>query len=259
MRRRIATLKRYATCARIIGIGLFLATLSQVSKYLGKLGTKAEGVGIAYTSLIRRVIDPEQAEDVREQILGDFHLLVDDYKSPHKPEYSGWSKWHLSISTIAKDHEETLNRGETIASLCLAAVAVPLALVPLGPILSVGLSLLFLILAAILISAVSLRIAVMDLLAFTDPGTTDKTRLKNMWAWNYWILGQTAVMLVVLGVVALGKISGEMRDATVREIRELPRRISEGEEANQHEAIKRIIKAAYRAEVSQKSEDGDQS
>ncbi|MFD1686942.1 hypothetical protein [Halobellus litoreus] len=255
MRGRVATLKRYASGARIIGISLFLATLSQVSKYLGKLGAKTEGVGIAYIGLIRRVIDPKEAEKVREEILGDFHLVVEDYKSPQRPEYGSWGQWHLAINAVAQDHEETLNKGETIASLCLAAIAVPLAFVPVGQILSAGLSLLFLLLAGVLVAAVSLRVAVMDLLAFTDPGTKDRTRLKNMWAWNYWILGQTAVMIVVLGVVALGRISRDMREETVREIRELPRRISDGEEVNQYEAVKRIAKAAYRAEVAPQSDD----
>lgn len=255
MRSRIARLKRYASGARILAIGFFLVILSQLSKYLGKLGSMTEGVSIAYTQVIRRVIDPEEAKKVRDDILGDYHLIVDDYKSPQKPEYSSWGQWHLAISAIAKGHEETLNRGETIASLSLSAVAVPLAFVPLGPVLSTVLSLLFLLLASILVSAVSLRIAVMDLLAFTDPKTKDRTRLKNMWAWNYWILGQTAVMVVILGITLLGKVSGEMRDETVREIRELPRRVSKGENVSQYDVLKRIIKAGYHSELSTNSSD----
>lgn len=255
MGRRIAILRRYASGARILTIGLFLVILSQISKYLGEIESKAEDIGIAYLSLIRRVIDPKEAKKVRDEILGDFHLIVEEYKSPHNPgEHSGWTQWHMEIKAIAQDHEEIFNRGETIASLSLAAIAVPLAFVPVGPIMSAGLSLLFLLLAGVLVAAVSLRIAVMDLLAFTDPDTTDRTRLKNMWAWNYWILGQTAVMIVVLGVVALGRISGEMRTETVREIRELPRRISNGEEVNQYKALRRIAKAAYHAEVSSQSD-----
>lgn len=252
---RIATLKRYASGARVIGIGLFLVLLSQISKYLGVLGSKTEGVGIAYIGLIRRVINPKDAKEVRENILGDFYLIVDGYESPLKPEYGSWGQWHLAISAIAEDHEETLSRGETIASLSLAAVAVPLAFVPLGQVLSAGLSLLFLLLAAVLVSAVSLRIAVMDLLAFTDPKTKDRTELKNMWAWNYWILGQTAVMVVILGIVLLGRVSGEMRDETIREIRKLPRRINQGEEVNQYDVLKRIVKAGYRSEILSQSDE----
>jgi hypothetical protein len=252
---RIATLRHYINDTRVIAIGLFLAVLSQVAKYLGKLGSKTEGIEIGYTGVIRHVIDPNKAKEVREDILGDFHLIVENYKSPQKPERGGWTLWHLAIIKGAKDHEETLNRGETFASLSLAAVAIPLAFIPLGQVLSAGLSILSLLFSVVLVSAVSLRIAVIDLLAFTDPQATDRTRLKNMWAWNHWILDQTAVMVVILGIVLLGKIRSEMRHKTVREIRELPRRISEGEEINQYEVVKRIARAGYRSEVDSQPED----
>ena len=245
----IEKLQSLVKAGKIASIGLIILILSQLSKWLGSLGRLTGGLGVKYTKLIESVVGIKEAEQIREDILGDFDSIVDEYVSDHKPSNKSWTAWQYSISTIARRKEEEFGRGETILSISLAAISVPLALFPFDLLTTFGLSLLFFVLAVVLVSAVSFRIAVIEILAFTDPKSRNNTRLKNMWAWNYWIIGETAVMVIILGIIILGKISGVMRDKTVEEISALPQKVSNGEEVNKKDVIIRIAKTAYDAEI----------
>lgn len=225
---------------------------------VGKIGAAAEWLDDLLIVVITWVIERNRAENIRDEIIKIFYVLVDEITSPDKPTSNAWSAWQASVTNVAIQREQRFNRGETVVSLLLAFITVPLAFLPLTDTFSYILTITIVILAFILAVSITVRVAVIDILAFRDPSTKNRNCLKNMWAWNYYILGNSAVMLILLGIAALGNIGQEVHDMFVNKLQELPELKARGEYNRrefQREFVTEVITIYFGSSFGDKNEE----
>lgn len=237
--------KQYLEAGGKIFFGFLLVGLSYISKWVGKVGAATDWFDTKLIGVITWVIKRNRAEEIRDRIIVNMHILVDEITTPDKPISDTWSAWRANVTNVALQREQRFHRGETFVSLLLAFTAVPIAFLSLSQTTSFALTILFAILAFVLAVAIAIRVAVMDILAFRNPSTRDRDRLKNMWAWNYYILGNSAVLLIILGLAALGNVRQEILDLFVNKIQSIPEQKARGEELNKRELRREVISEVF--------------
>ena len=201
--------------------GTLLFLLSYVSKFTLTVGEKSNFISIRFINQIESVIDPTEARELRDEIASELAPHVDtsnDFivpNGPHNPRFL-----RMRIDNEVGNVKDQLSWGEFMLGLLLAIVGATASIFPrldqfvlisiVSYELTIGrvIGLLVLVFTLVLLVAVSIRFVVIDELAYqtkNNPEDNDVDDLLGKWGWNAWMLPNTAVLVIILGLTSLEK------------------------------------------------------
>lgn len=201
--------------------GILLFSLSYISKFTLTIGGKSEFVSDRFQNQIKSVIDPVEARELRDEIASKLAPHVKKSNDIIIPAGTHDARYlRVRIDDKVGSVRDQLSRGEFIMGLILAVVGATASISPrLGQItitsirnynLTIGrmIGLLVLIFTLVLLVAVSVRLVVIDQFAYqtkNNPEDNDVDDLLGKWGWNAWMLPNTAVLVIILGLTSLEK------------------------------------------------------